>query len=518
MNLLNFTLPVLTFFIAISCGILFVNFQNLQQKKLLNAKVNKQLTLAKKKAALIVEEADEYKIKISRKIQSLVSSSQENTVLLEKRIALKEGTLKKRNQKIEEKENAVLLNEQDINGLKVNIAQSREVLEDALTKKAKLSVGEAKETLFSGLESDFAAYFELSGNRYVENCKDNANKEAIHHLKSVMQKYSEPSSVDHLDKTIKVPKDITKGRLIGRGAKNLVYLEEQTGADIIFEDQEGVITVSCFNLVIQETVKNAIIKLMKLDKIDFEAIDNALIQSRKELDLKLEKIGSEAAEIIGLKQTDPELMILIGRLKYRTSYGQNILYHSLEIAYFSAHLASEIGADVEVAKIGGFLHDIGKAIDQEVNGSHDYLGKEIMEKFGFSWEEVHAAWTHHDAIPIETVEAQIVKAADAISAGRPGARTESAQMYIERIQGLEKIALNTSGVKKAFALSAGREIRTIIDETKVTDQQMEEIAQKMASEIEENLAYPGKIKVNLIRTLESIDYANRGVKPNNTTT
>jgi ribonuclease Y len=470
---------------------------------------------AKKEADLILSEADEQVLVRKKKIKDMQSTYQETSELLQKRVDLKEQTLKKRDAKNTAIKYKYEKLEAEINVLKVALAQRRESLENELTKKAGLTAGEAKEVISIDLEKDYSPFFEQSGNKYVENCKEIAHKQAIHFLKSIMQKYAEPSSVDHLDKTIKVPRDVIKGKLIGRGAKNLVYLEEQTGADIIFEDQRGFITVSCFNLFIQETVKNAIIKLMRLDKIDTEAIDKALFDARSELDVKLQKIGTKAADIIGIENRDPELMKLIGRLKYRTSYGQNILYHSMEKAYFSAQMAAEIGADTEVAKLGGFFHDLGKAIDQEVEGSHDYLSKELLEKFGFSYEVVHAAWTHHDAIPIETVEAQIVKAADAISAGRPGARTESAQMYVERIQGLEKIAYETKGVKKAFALSAGRELRTIIDENTVKDEEMQAIAEKMASEIEANLAYPGKIKVNLIRTVESIDYANKGASKSN---
>lgn len=515
MNIAQVIIPVLSLILSIFIGYYFAGFLFSQKKNNIHIKQSQIVSKAKKEAQAILNESEEQILDKKKKIKNLHSSFDETAELLQKRIDLKEQTFKKRQSKLNSVQKKFKSIEEEVSSLKILLAQKREALEIELTKTAKISLGEAKESIYTDLEKSYAPFFEQSGNKFIENCKEIAHKQAVHFLKSIMQKYAEPSSVDHLDKTIKVPKDVIKGKLIGRGAKNLVYLEEQTGADIIFEDQRGFITVSCFNLVVQETVKNAIVKLMKLAKVDPEAIDKALLESRKELDVKLQKIGEQAASIIGIENKDPELMKLIGRLKYRTSYGQNILYHSMEIAYFSAHMAAELGADVEVAKLGGFFHDLGKAIDQEVEGSHDYLSKELLEKFGFSWEVVHAAWTHHDAIPIETVEAQIVKAADAISAGRPGARTESAQMYIERIQGLEKIAHETKGVKKAFALSAGRELRTLVDEAKVKDEDMLKIAEQMAAEIEENLAYPGKIKVNLIRTVESIDYANKGASKNN---
>ena len=220
------------------------------------------------------------------------------------------------------------------------------------------------------------------------------------------------------------------------------------------------------------------------------------------------KEGVRAAEIVGIEKRDRELMVLIGRMKYRTSYGQNILYHSIEIAFFCEMLADAIGADSHVAKMAGFYHDIGKAIDQEVGEPHDYLSKQILEKFDYPWEIVHAAWTHHDAEPPETIEAQLVKAADALSGSRPGARTESAESYYERVQALEGLALDLTGVKKAYAVSGAREIRTFLDEDQIRDSEMPELAKKLAGEIEEQLTYPGKIKVNLIRILNAIEYAN----------
>ncbi len=501
--------------LGVILGIFISNVTIKSRKHEIEFKSSRILQAAKEKSRKIEDELTEFELQVKRRIQNLTLTHHENLEGVTKRLDLKELAFSKREQKNAERKGVLNAVEDEVSNFKIQKAQKREQLENSLTEKANFTIGEAKEELKNNLENSYRPFLEQVANKITENAKDNANKEAIHQLKAIMQKYAEPSSVDHLDKTLKVTKNALIGKVIGRGAKNLVYLEEKTGADIIFEDDKDIITVSCFNLVIQETVKMTIAKLMREPVINPEVIDRVYENSREELNVQLIKIGNNAADIIGIENRDPELMTLVGRLKYRTSYGQNILFHSLEIAYFSALMAAEIGADVEVAKIGGFFHDIGKAIDQEVNGSHDYLGKEILEKFGYSWEVVHAAWTHHDAIPIETIEAQLVKAADAISAGRPGARTESAQMYVERIQGLEKIALSTDGVRKAFALSAGRELRTIIDETKIKDEDMQAVAEKMAKEIESTLAYPGKIKVNLIRTVEAIDYANKGITSKN---
>lgn len=487
-----------------------------KKKVSLQKAIDKKLRLTEQKVKAYEAESEELKSVHELRIKSLEEDLAEITETTTKRIELKEQSVKKREEKNAQRSELLEQFEQQAATYKLSLAQKNEEMGKILTQKSGVSPDKAKETLADHLAKSFEHHFEVKEARLIENTKECAPKQAIQILKSVMQKYVEPSSVDHLDKTLKIPHDIIKGKLIGKDGVNITYLEEQIGVDIVFEHEPGHVTVTCFNLVSQEIARMTIKRLFKAHDINHKIIDEALADARAEMSEILLAVGTEACQKIGIKQNDPEFLKLVGRLKYRTSYGQNILYHSYEIAYFSALMAAEIGADIEIAKVGGFLHDLGKAIDQEVEGSHDQLSKEIMERFGFSWEEVHAAWTHHDAIPIETVEAQIVKAADAISAGRPGARTESAQMYIERIQGLERLALETTGVKKAFALSAGREIRTIVDELAIKDEDMQAIAETLADQIEDNLKYPGKIKVNLIRSVEAHAIAKHGAKTSGT--
>ncbi len=278
--------------------------------------------------------------------------------------------------------------------------------------------------------------------------------------------------------------------------------------DVIFNDEPNTIVVSTFDLLKKNVARIALEKLVKLRRVDEKAIREAIDSAKKILSRDLLNVGEKAVKKMKFKRKFPsDLLKIIGRLKYRTSYGQNILLHSFEVAYMAELLASELGLDVETTKIAAFFHDIGKAIDQHVEGSHDVLTREIMTKYKFSEAEIHAAWTHHEAATPETPEARLVMAADAISAGRPGARQESLERYLERLRDLEEIATSFGGVQKTFAISAGREVRVIVSPEEVTDEKMNDLAEGIAGKIEDKLSYPGKIKVNVIRRTRAVDFA-----------
>jgi len=328
----------------------------------------------------------------------------------------------------------------------------------------------------------------------------------------VIQRYSSPTSVEKRALTITVDRDEQKALIIGHNAENLIALEELTECEIIFNDGPRTIDVSCFDLHKKQITYMTIKKLLKEKFVNREKIIQKIEESKREMEKLLINMGKETVTTLNLKRSYPnDFYRIVGRLQFRSSYGQNILKHSMEVGHFATMLGSELGADMETCKIGGFLHDLGKAIDQEVGEPHDHLTKAIMEKYGFSPLEVHAAWTHHDAVPIESAEAMLVKAADAISAGRPGARQETLEKYLRRIKALEEIATSYEGVNKSYAISAGRELRVIVDPAELEDQHLNELAKTIAVEIEEKVAYPGKIKVNVIRTTKSSDTAKSKV-------
>jgi ribonuclease Y len=489
-------------------GIIFGGSRESSKRHELQLKAGRLLKEAKTKVEKIEARANEEVLKLRKELHDLDEdfvSVEEN---IAKRVDLKREALAKRENKVntvEQRYNKIL---EDMKDAEDKTAQSAEELSVALIKKTGLKKDALTEQLKADYENDFRSYFKNVSVQIQEHAKNYAQKDSCKILKSVMQRYVGASSVSPLERNVKVSKDIQKAKFLGKRGVNLAYFEEKTGVNVLIDYEPGYITVAYYNLVKQETARLTLKKIIKKDEINPEVIDAAFEQASAEMEEILYKEGVRAAEIVGIEKRDRELMVLIGRMKYRTSYGQNILYHSIEIAFFCEMLADAIGADTHVAKLAGFYHDIGKAIDQELGEPHDYLSKQILEKFEYPWEIVHAAWTHHDAEPPETVEAQLVKAADALSGSRPGARTESAESYYERVQALEGLALELTGVKKAFAVSGAREIRTFLDEDQVRDSEMPDLAKKLAGEIEENLVYPGKIKVNLIRILNAVEYAN----------
>ncbi|MBU1152176.1 HDIG domain-containing protein, partial [Patescibacteria group bacterium] len=345
-----------------------------------------------------------------------------------------------------------------------------------------------------------------------ESLRENAPKFAKTTIVNTIQRLCSPTSVESKVVLIKVPQDKIKGKVVGKNGNNIKKLEELIDVDVIFNDLPQTISLSSYNLVNRKIAEIAIEKLIRVkDEINEQVVEKLVEQARKETDEELYVVGKKALKKmeITFEKEDRDLVKTIGRLQYRTSYGQNIMKHSMEVSWAATIIASELGANVQVCRIAGFLHDLGKAIDQDpdVQGAHDFLTKELMEKYGFNEAEIHAAWTHHESEPPKTPEALIVMAADAISAGRPGARQESIDRYIERIQALEGTAMSFDGVKKSFAISAGREVRVLVDPEEVKDEQIKEFATKIAKKIEHDLSYPGKIKINVIRKTRHTEIA-----------
>ncbi len=378
-----------------------------------------------------------------------------------------------------------------------------------LAQKTGISIESAAHEIINELQRDLELERKDRLHKQEEFLKEEKERLAKNLITSVIQRYSAPTSVDKKNAAITVARDEHKARIIGMNGENILLLEELTGVDIIFNDAPETIIVSCFDLVRKHIARETIVKLLKERVVTPEKVRQKIEETKLETERTLISIGRETVKMLGLEERDfpPEFMRTVGRLKFRTSYGQNILKHSFEVGYFTLMLGSELSLDMTTCKIGGFFHDLGKAIDQEVGGSHDVLTREIMEKYTFSEDEIHAAWTHHDAIPQRTAEAMLVKAGDAISAGRPGARQESLEKYIERIQAIEKIALSYEGVTKTYAISAGREVRVIVEPQTLSDDDLPVLAENIAEEIQGSVAYPGKIKINVIRRTKNIDYA-----------
>jgi ribonuclease Y len=305
---------------------------------------------------------------------------------------------------------------------------------------------------------------------------------------------------------VDLPSDDMKGRIIGREGRNIKAFERVTGADVIIDDTPNAITLSCFSPIRREVAKRTMEILIKDGRIQPARIEEAMQEAKKSLAVEIKKAGEDAVYEVGAVGLEPKLVQIVGRLKYRTSYGQNILRHSIETAHIAGVLAQELGADVTSAKLGGLLHDIGKAFDHDIQGTHVEIGINLGKKFGVNDKVMSAIAEHHDDVPT-TLEGVIVKVADAISGARPGARSDTKENYIQRLRDLEEIANGFDGVDKAYAIQAGREIRVFVDAASVKDNHCTKIAQDMAKRIESSLKYPGEIKVNIIRETRTIEYA-----------
>ncbi len=443
---------------------------------------------------------------------------------MEQDIKRREARIEKLKENLNLKEKIAFKKEDKANEIRLKIASLKEETQSEkasaeraekeafakLISKTGLSPESTKKEVLNKYQKELEIQTRESLAKIEEDLKENSIKTARKILINIIQRLCSPTSVETKAVNIKVPKDQIKGKIVGREGKNIEFFEEKLQVDVIFNDLPNTISLSAFNLVNRRIAQRAIEQLIKeRGDIDKNVIQKAIKEAEKEVDKELYEIGEKAVVSLGLTIKDDDLIRTIGRLHFRTSYGQNIMKHSMEVAWIATMLGSELGLNTQICKIAGFLHDLGKAIDQDPNvqGAHDFLTKELMEKYKFSPEEVHAAWTHHDSEKQKTPEALIIKAADAVSAGRPGARQESLAKYLERIKALEETARSFDGVKTTYAISAGREIRIIVDPEKILDKALQQLAKNVAKEIENKLSFPGKIKVNAIRRMDQIEIA-----------
>ncbi|MFA6520963.1 MAG: Rnase Y domain-containing protein [Candidatus Gracilibacteria bacterium] len=476
-------------------------------EKALNEKAKKVVVSAEQESKQIMIDAEIKRQEAKRQFELEQAEFMKQLEKMEQMMSTKNGMYVKRDAKNQEVAKAIAEEERSANGVREQIKELEIRVEDKLLHICGIPKDKTREVVIQNYEQDFLRDAETRLQHRLEWAQECASRDAKQILSEAIYRYAAPTSVEHGHQNITVPRDEIKGLIVGRGGMNIAFFEKTFEVDVIFNDEPNTIIVSCFNLVQRELAKLALERLMRERVINEETILRVKLMAEQDLERILRKEGEKVLKMLGITSAPIEFMRLVGRLKYRTSYGQSILHHCFEVAYFSRILAGEVGANEKVAWIAGFFHDVGKAIDQEQGGSHDVLTKEILEKYGFPKEIVHAAWTHHDAAPQETIEAQIVQAADAISAGRPGARAESVERYLEKIKDLEGAAVGLEGVKKAYAINAGRELRVIVEPEKLTDAGALELAQNIAGKVQEKGGYPGKIRIITIRTTKVTDHA-----------
>ncbi|MCD7779296.1 MAG: ribonuclease Y, partial [Candidatus Gastranaerophilales bacterium] len=499
------TIIMLFSVLLLACLFLWLDYRrNNKEKNMLVQDLEEKNSLYKKEALIAAKEA----------VQKDIEKFQEETKEKKQELAKQEAKIARKEEQLEDKEQAIQNKESELQRKMDELLDKEDYLAEAIQKQTEelerisgMSSEEAKKVLLEQLKSELQ---QEANNLIRENenhIKEVSNEKAKEILSTVMQRCAIDQVVESTVSSVSLPSDEMKGRIIGREGRNIRTLETLTGVDLIIDDTPEAVVLSCFDPVKREIAKLALEKLVSDGRIHPVRIEEMVEKAKSEIEQKIKQEGENAAMEMGIMNINKELIKTLGRLYYRTSYGQNVLLHSLEVGHIAGMLAAEIGANVKVAKRAGLLHDIGKAVDQTQEGTHIELGVELARRYGEKEEVIHAIEAHHDDVTANTTEAVLVKLADAISAGRPGSRRDTLEIYIKRLQKLEEIALSYDGIKQSFAVQAGREVRVIVQPDKFDDLASARLARDIAKRIEEELDYPGQIRVTVVRETRTTEVA-----------
>ncbi len=425
----------------------------------------------------------------------------------ERRLEQKEATLDKKTEAFERKEEELSRRMNEVAQMKVQAEELKQQQAQVLEQLSGLTQEQAKEYLLASVEDEVRHETAMKIKEIESQLKDEADDKAREIIATAIQRCAADHAAETTVSVVPLPNDEMKGRIIGREGRNIRTLETVTGVDLIIDDTPEAITVSSFDPVRREIARLALEKLIVDGRIHPTRIEDMVEKARKEVDRTIREEGERACYETGIHNLNPELVKILGRQKYRTSYGQNVLNHSIEVAHIAGLMAAELGVDVATAKRAGLLHDLGKSIDHEVEGSHVQLGADLARKYKENPVVVNAIEAHHGDVEPKTVIAVLIQAADAVSAARPGARRENVENYIRRLQKLEELTGTYPGVEKAFAIQAGREVRIMVKPEEVTEDNMIILARDIAKKIEAELEYPGQIKINVIRETKAVEYA-----------
>ncbi len=460
---------------------------------------------AKKKESLV--EAKEEIYKMRQEAEKEIKEQRSENQRQERRLQQKEESLDRKTDNLEKKEEVLQtkLHEVEEKLLEADEIKKRQM--DMLQKVANFTVEQAKAKILEELDEQLVHEKAIKISAFEQQYKEESEQKARDIISVAIQRCAADQVAEATVSVVALPSDEMKGRIIGREGRNIRALETITGVDLIIDDTPEAITLSSFDPVRREIARLSLEKLITDGRIHPARIEEMVEKSTREVETKIKQDGERVVMECGIHGMNPELVKLLGRLRYRTSYGQNVLNHSVEVAYIAGLIAAEVGADVTLARRAGLLHDIGKALTHEIEGSHVAIGVDIAKKYKENNEVIHAIEAHHGDVEVKTLIAAIVQAADAISAARPGARRENLQNYIKRLEKLEEIAKSFNGVDKCFAIQAGREIRIMVNPDNVSDDQTVLLARQIVEKIESELEYPGQIKVNCIRESRAVDYA-----------
>jgi len=497
--------------VALAIGAVLGYFarQNIARRQLGSVEeiIRKKQDRANKEAQKIILEARDKANQILEEAQKEKGFQENEIRSLEHQLDVKGRKINQGFETIQEREKELQLKVNRLRQFKEELEASKQNIQTSLEKIASMTKEEAREKIFSDIEKEYEREIKERISKLERDKEERFEIRARELLATAVQKYGVPTVQDFTVIEVPLPNDEIKGRIIGKEGRNIKTFERVTGVELIVDDTPQVVFLSSFDPEKREVAKIVLERLIKDSRIQPARIEEITKKAREEMPEIMEKIGQEAAFKIKIFDLDPKIHRLLGRLQFRASFGQNVLLHSVEVAILAESIAREIGADKKVAKKAGFLHDIGKAVDYEIEGSHTEIGARILEKYAIEKEVIDAVKSHHEEYPYTSVEGIIVQTADAISSARPGVRSDASEDYLNRIEDLERIALSFEGVQDAYAIEAGRELRVFVQSDEIDDLGAKRLAREIADAIEEELKYPGEIKVLVIREKRLIEYA-----------
>ncbi len=500
-------LAVLTGLVSGVIGFYLRLIISLSKKGSVELEIKQMMMGAEEKAKKITVEAETKAVETMKELRQDMKEREEKIKQTENRLIKKEDQLDRRQGDLDAEVEAVKERIVEIKEIREKAERLEQARIEALKKTAGLDEKDARDALFLEVEKQNEEDLLVRWQKLETVTNEKLERRAKDILATTIQRLASSVSAELLSTTVSIPSDEIKGKVIGKEGRNIKAFERATGVELIVDDTPGAITISSFDPIRRQIAKVALDALIQDGRIQPAKIEEMVDKARSEINKTIKDRGEQAAYECGVFNLDPRIIAILGRLHYRTSYGQNVLAHSIEMAHIAGMLAEELGANVAIAKAGALLHDIGKAVDHEVAGTHVEIGRRILQKFGASEEIIKAMQAHHGEYPYETVESVIVQTADAISGGRPGARRDTVENYLKRLSDLEAIANSFHGVEKSFALQAGREIRVFVIPTEVTDLEAKQIAAEIVKRVERELRYPGEIKVSVIRETRTIEYA-----------
>ncbi len=479
----------------------------LGQKGSIELTVKQTILEAKDQAQKIVDRAEAQSETILKEIKHKEKETEQLLKKREDRLLKKDELLDRRQLDLDQELENLKNQLKEIEKTRAHLEEKEKKQTAELERVAQLSTAAAREELMRRLLTEEEESFAERLRKFEQNNQEKLESRARSILTATIQRLASPTTQALTATIVSIPSDDLKGKIIGKEGRNIRALEKETGVEVVIDDTPGSIVISSFDPVRREIARRALEELIADGRVHPTKIEETVARVKEDVSRVIKERGEQAAYEASVFNLDPRIIIILGRLHFRTSYGQNVLQHSVEVANFAGMLAEELGANAVVARAGGLLHDIGKAVDHEVPGTHVEIGRRILKKFGVAEEIIKAMQSHHEEYPYETLESIIVQTADAISGGRPGARRDSAENYLNRLKELEGLASNFPGIEKVYAIQAGREIRVFVEPQKVGDLEARRLAREIAKRIESELKYPGEIKVVVIRESRVVEYA-----------